>query len=218
MTAVQAADLDFIRKNLPDAVTQSLEGVEHVSQIVRAMKEFSHPGTGEKTSVDLNHAIENTLVVARNELKYVADVTLDLDPHLPRIMALPGEINQVLLNLFVNAAHAIAAVVRDAAGERGRIRVATRRIERAVEIRIEDTGGGIPEAIRNRVFEPFFTTKEVGRGTGQGLAIAHTTVVTHHRGRIWFESVTGQGTTFFIHLPLGDVDTTSASLVSAAES
>lgn len=198
----EEADVEFLRKDLPVAVTQSLEGVAQVSRIVKAMKEFSHPGSGQKELCDLNHAIETTLMVARNEIKYVADVRLDLDRSLPGVPCLAGEINQVLLNLFVNAAHAIGDVTRDNAGQRGTLTVSTQRLEDAVEIRVIDTGKGIPESIRSRVFEPFFTTKDVGKGTGQGLAMAHATIVGRHGGQLWFDSRIGEGTTFFLRLPL----------------
>jgi PAS domain S-box-containing protein len=197
-----AADLEYLRKDLPSAVSQSLEGVDHVSRIVRAMKEFSHPGSGEKELSDLNHAIETTLVVARNEIKYVADVSLQLQSDLPRVPCIAGEINQVLLNLFINAAHAIADAVGGAPGTRGTILVSTHALDECVEVRITDTGSGIPEDIRSRVFEPFFTTKDVGKGTGQGLAMAHATIVGRHGGQLWFETAPGRGTTFFIRLPL----------------
>jgi PAS domain S-box-containing protein len=196
------ADLEFLRKDLPAAVSQSLEGVEQVSRIVRAMKEFSHPGTGQKEICDLNHAIETTLVVARNEIKYVADVHLELESGLPGVPCLAGEINQVLLNLFVNAAHAIGDAAREQGGRRGTLTVSTQRLADVVEIRVADTGKGIPEAIRGRIFEPFFTTKDVGKGTGQGLAMAHATVVGRHGGQLWFDSQVGEGTTFFLRLPL----------------
>jgi PAS domain S-box-containing protein len=198
---VAAADLEYLRRDLPSAVSQSLEGVDHVSRIVRAMKEFSHPGSGTKDPADLNHAVETTLAVARNELKYVADVTLQLTPDLPRVPCFSGEINQVLLNLFINAAHAIAEVVKNTPGSRGRITVSTHTLDGGIEIRIADTGAGIPEAVQSRIFEPFFTTKDVGKGTGQGLTMAHATIVSRHGGQLWFETTPGTGTTFFIRLP-----------------
>jgi PAS domain S-box-containing protein len=198
------ADIEYLRKDLPVAIAQSLEGVANVSRIVRAMKEFSHPGTGQKEHTDLNHAIETTLVVARNEIKYVSDVLLELDPALPGVPCHAGEVNQVLLNLFVNAAHAIGDVASERPGSRGTLTVSTHANPDSAEIRIRDTGKGIPDAIRSRVFEPFFTTKDVGKGTGQGLAMAHATIVTRHGGQIWFQSVPGEGTTFFIRLPLHD--------------
>jgi PAS domain S-box-containing protein len=196
------ADLGYLNGEMPTALRQSLEGVEHVSRIVKAMKDFSHPGTGTKVATDLNHAVQTTLTVARNELKYIADVELDLDTNLPLAQCLPGEINQVLLNLLLNAAHAIrdAAAGRD--DVRGRISVSTRTVDEDVEVRIHDTGTGIPEEVRERVFEPFFTTKPLGEGTGQGLALAHTVIVKKHGGQIRFETETGAGTTFIVRLPL----------------
>src|SRR5262249_53985313 len=151
----------------PKAIQQSLEGVERVATIVRAMKEFSHPGSGQKSAVDLNHAIASTVTVTRNEWKYVADMVTDFDPKLPPVPCLAGEFNQVILNLIINATHAIADVVGDGTKGKGTITMSTRQDGNWVEIRVRDTGAGIPEKIRNRIFEPFFTTKGVGKGTGQ---------------------------------------------------
>jgi signal transduction histidine kinase len=171
-----------------------------VTKIVRSMKEFSHPGADEKTTVDINSALENTITVARNEWKYVADVKTDFEANLPLIACLPGELNQVFLNIIINAAHAISDASEDSSGKKGIITVSTRSNRNSVEIRISDTGRGIPEDIQPRIFDPFFTTKEVGRGTGQGLAISHTVIVEKHGGSINFETETGKGTTFIIQL------------------
>jgi PAS domain S-box-containing protein len=195
-------DIDYLCKEIPLAVQQSLEGVNRVAGIVRAMKEFSHPGGKEKVAVDLNHAIETTLTVARSEYKYVADVVTDFAPDLPQVHCHPGEFNQVILNLVVNAAHAIGDVVKMVEGTKGIIKITTRTTGSWVEIRIADTGGGIPEKIRDRIFDPFFTTKEVGKGTGQGLAIARATIVNKHGGQLDFESTVGEGTAFIIRLPV----------------
>ncbi|MBW2096201.1 MAG: PAS domain S-box protein, partial [Deltaproteobacteria bacterium] len=190
---------------IPAAIEQSLEGVDRVTKIVRAMKEFSHPGGEEKTPTDINKAIENTVTVARNEWKYVADLKTDFDENLPPVPCLPGELNQVILNMIVNAAHAIAGVVGgNRSGEKGTITIRTRKNGAWAEIEIEDTGAGIPEEIQQRIFDPFFTTKEVGRGTGQGLCIAHSVIVEKHGGTIDVESEVGKGTTFMIRLPLED--------------
>ena len=199
-----ATDIDaaYLRDEIPLAIQQSLEGLERVATIVRAMKDFSHPGGEEKVSTDLNKAIESTITVARNEWKYVADMVVDFDPDLPDVPCLIGDINQVILNIMVNAAHAIGDLVQAGKLSKGTITVQTRRIDDGVEIRIKDTGGGIPEAIQNKIFDPFFTTKEVGRGTGQGLAIAHGVVVEKHGGSINFETEVGRGSTFIIRLPL----------------
>ena len=202
--AAAAADVDYLSAEIPKAIQQTLDGNERVAKIVRAMKEFSHPGTEDKTPIDLNHAIESTLTVARNEWKYVAEVVTEFDAELPAVPCLPGEFNQVILNLIVNAAHAIADVVGDGAKGKGTITVSTRRCGERVEVRIGDTGTGIPEKARDRVFDPFFTTKPVGKGTGQGLAIARSVIVDKHGGTISFETETGRGTTFIIHLPTTD--------------
>jgi signal transduction histidine kinase len=139
-----------------------LDGLERIKNIVRAMKEFSHPGDGDKEAIDLNHAIQNTLTVARNELKYVADVVTDFAPDLPRVPCFPQQFNQIVLNLAVNAAHAIAKKNGAQSAERGTITVQTRERGEMVEIRITDTGTGIPAAVQDKIFDPFFTTKEVG--------------------------------------------------------
>ncbi|MBI4559777.1 MAG: response regulator [Candidatus Hydrogenedentes bacterium] len=198
------ADLEYLSEEIPKAIEQSLEGIQRVTKIVRAMKEFSHPGTEAKVPVDLNHAIESTVTVARNEWKYVAEVTMNFDPSLPLVPCLPGDFNQVVLNILINSAHAIADVVGKS-GKKGQIAVSTRRDDDWAEIRISDTGTGIPETIRSRIFDPFFTTKEVGKGTGQGLAIARSVIVDKHRGTISFETEPGKGTTFIIRLPIEEV-------------
>ncbi|WP_420237474.1 ATP-binding protein [Telmatobacter bradus] len=199
--AAEQAETGYLFKEIPKAIDQTLEGIERVSSLVSAMKEFSHPGTKEKVQLDLNHSIQSTTVVARNEWRYVADLETDFDPALPLVPCLPGEFNLVILNLIVNAAHAIADVAQAGGAEKGLIKVQTRNCPEWVEIRIEDTGTGIPENVRARIFDPFFTTKEIGRGTGQGLAIARSVIVDKHGGSIYFETEEGRGTTFIIRLP-----------------
>jgi signal transduction histidine kinase len=209
--AETSADLEFLREEIPKAIVQAREGVSRVSKIVLAMKDFSHPGSVEKAPLDLNRAIESTITVARNEWKYVADLETDFDPDLPPVPCLAAELNQVILNIVVNAAHAIGALEAVARGERGRITVRTRCEDRFAVIEIADTGAGIPEEIRHKIFDPFFTTKEVGKGTGQGLALARTVVVDKHAGKITVASEVGRGTTFRIELPLdGDSDPEAA--------
>ena len=200
--AAEEADLDYLREEIPKAIEQALDGVERVSRIVRAMKEFSHPGSTEKTVIDINSAIESTVTVARNEWKYVADMRMDLDPALPSVPCLPGEFNQVILNMIVNSAHAIAEKAGDGSGQKGTIDISTSVQGDFVAIRISDSGNGIREDIRSRIFDPFFTTKDVGKGTGQGLAISHSVIVKKHGGTIDFESKSGEGTTFVIRLPI----------------
>jgi PAS domain S-box-containing protein len=196
------SDIDYLLDEVPRAIDQCLHGLQRIGKIVRAMKEFSHPGNDEKTSVNLNHAIETTVAVSRNEWKYFAEVELHLDETLPLVPCLHGEFNQAMLNLIVNAAQAIAGVVGNSPVRKGKVTIATRHLPDAVGITVADTGTGVPENIRSRIFEPFFTTKPVGKGTGQGLSLAYATIVKRLKGQLWFESEVGQGTTFFIRLPL----------------
>jgi PAS domain S-box-containing protein len=200
--SIYKMDLPFLREEIPAAINQSLEGVQRVTEIVRAMKEFSHPGIHEKTAIDINRAIASAVTVARNEWKYVAEVTYDFEEDLPPVQVLPGEFNQVILNILVNAAHAIAAKGGGESGQKGVIKVATRNLGSSITVEISDSGTGIPEAIHDKIFDPFFTTKEVGKGTGQGLAISHNVITKKHGGTLTFKSVTGAGTTFIITLPV----------------
>ncbi len=193
---------DYLCREIPLAIVQALDGVERVAGIVGAMKAFSHPDGDEREVVDLNQGIRDTVTVARNEWKYVAELVLSLDPALPPVPCYPGNINQVVLNLIVNAAHAISEVPSVKAGGRGTIEVGTRCRGDSVEIWVRDSGVGIPAEIHGRLFDPFFTTKPVGRGTGQGLFIAHKVVVGKHGGTLRFETGLGRGTTFIVGLPL----------------
>lgn len=195
-----ASKLKRVLDGVPDAIADAIEGTERIGSIVRAMREFSHPQK-RMSLVDINKCIETTITIARNEWKYVSELTVDLDSSLPRILISPGDINQVLLNLIVNSAHAIESSNKEKGG-RGRIGIVSRVKDERVHIEISDTGCGIPEECRRNVFNPFFTTKEVGKGTGQGLFLAHNIIEKEHGGRIWFESVVGQGTTFHIELPI----------------
>jgi signal transduction histidine kinase len=198
--ADKAADLDYIMQNVPLALESSIEGLGRIATIVRSMKEFAHPDQAQKTFADLNQAIRSTLVIAHNEYKYVAELDTDFGD-LPPVECYLGEINQVVLNLLVNAAHAISDVVKDT-GSLGKLTVRTRLDGDGAEISIGDTGNGIPEAAHENIFDPFFTTKEVGKGTGQGLAIARSVVVNKHGGTLRFETELGKGTTFFVRLPI----------------
>lgn len=196
----EALDLEFLSGEIPNAIEQSIDGIGQVAQIVRAMKEFSHPGSREKAPVDLNHGIENTLVVCRNEYKHVAELETAFAPDLPPVYCLAGEISQVVLNLVVNASHAVSDAHPDGGGI---IRVSTHLDGEFVEIHVRDNGTGIPEAIRNRIFDPFFTTKEVGRGSGQGLALARNVAFHKHNGSLTFETQENEGTTFILRIPVG---------------
>ncbi len=201
--ADEEVDLEYVIEHMPGALTRSLDGIDRIATIVGSMKDFAHPDQKEKTEVDINHAIQTTLTIARGEYKHVAEVETSLEP-VPPVPCHAGEINQVLLNLIVNAAHAIED--RPSRGtESGRILVRTRLDGEHVVVEIQDSGTGIPPEIADRIFDPFFTTKEVGRGTGQGLAIARS-VVQRHGGSLSFESRVGAGTTFFVRLPVRDAE------------
>jgi signal transduction histidine kinase len=206
---IQDVDIAYLRQEVPEALRQSLAGINQIASIVRAMKEFSHPGSEQKQLVDLRRAIENTLTVTCNHWKQVADAVTEFDPSLPQVPCIAVSLNQVLLNLLVNAAEAIAERVGDGSRGKGTITVRTRRDGNWAVIEVADTGTGIPEEIRSKVFEPFFTTKDVGKGTGQGLALVHAAVVDKHGGLISFKTEVGAGTTFTIRLPL-NASTTEA--------
>ncbi len=198
----EKVDFDFLAEEIPMAISESLEGADRVTSIVRAMKEFSHPQGQEKKPEDLNRCLQNTITVARNEWKYVADLETDFDLDLPLVPVFVNEFNQVVLNIILNAAQAISEKNNGESGEKGSIGVQTRLVNGVVEIRIEDSGSGIPDEIQSKVFNPFFTTKPVGSGTGQGLSIAHSIIVEKHRGTLAFESEVDKGTVFIIRLPL----------------
>lgn len=202
LATLRATDVDYVHDEIPQALAEATEGVSSVAKIVQSMREFSHPGAEAKQSVDFNRCVKNTVTVSKNEWKYVAEMQLDLDHNLPPVSCFPNEINQLLLNLIVNAAHAIEEKIGHRPKIRGLITISTRQVGEWVELRVRDTGTGIPEAIRSRIFDPFFTTKPVGKGTGQGLAIAHSIVVEKHHGTIDFETTPGEGTTFIVRIPL----------------
>ena len=195
-----ASDLPFLLQEVPGAIDRIIEGTQRVATIVRAMKEFAHPDATEKAPADLNRAIETTLLIARSEYKYVAEVQLHLG-EMPEVVCNVGELSQVFLNLIVNAAHALADAGRNA--DSGRIVVRTALVDGWAELQFEDNGCGISQDIIDKIYDPFFTTKEVGRGSGQGLAIARTIVVDKHSGRIGVASTPGEGTCFTLRLPVG---------------
>jgi signal transduction histidine kinase len=197
------ADVEYLASEIPVAASQSLEGVERVASLVRAMKSFTYKDSAEQSYADLNEAIRTTLTVARNEVKYVADVTLDLG-ELPEVMCHRGDLNQVFLNLLINAGDAL-----EGKEERGEIRITSRAEGPTAVISFADNGSGIPEHIKRSIFDPFFTTKEVGRGTGQGLALARA-VLDKHGGSIEVRSVVGEGTTFTLRLPVAGKPASSA--------
>ena len=193
-------DLLYLQRELPGALDLILDGLGRITEIVRSMKDFSYPDQHEMRAIDLNRAIHSTLVIARSEYKTVAEHHADF-AELPLVTCHGGQINQVVLNLILNAAHSIADVVKGTA-RKGLITVKTFVDGSDVVVHISDTGNGIPEAVRHRIFDPFFTTKEVGRGTGQGLAIVRDVVVKGHGGSITFQTESGKGTTFCMRLPI----------------
>ena len=195
------ADIPYLREEIPKAISQSLDGIAKIGSIVGAMKEFSHPGQ-EKTLTDINRTIANAITVATNEWKYVAEVITDYDATMPMVPVIPGEFSQAILNIVVNAAHAIGDTSAAAGTGKGAIRVQTRNLQDQVEVCISDNGCGMPKHVQERIFDPFFTTKPVGKGTGQGLAIAHNVVVKKHGGTIAIKSEVGQGTMFTIRIPM----------------
>jgi two-component system, NtrC family, sensor kinase len=198
---LEELDWNYLEVEIPKAIQQSKDGIDRVTHIVRAMKEFSHPGNKEKAFYDLNNIIETTITVASNEWKYCAEIETHLDPGLPQVFCLSNEISQALLNILINASHAIADKIPNNT-EKGLITISTRHSPEYVEICIEDTGSGIPENIQARIFDPFFTTKSVGKGTGQGLAISHDVIEKKHNGTLNFTSEIGKGTVFTIQLPI----------------
>ncbi|MCQ9372647.1 ATP-binding protein [Methyloversatilis sp. XJ19-13] len=201
--AVKKTKLDYLRRQIPEALAQSKEGLEHVARIVSAMKEFSHPSNGGKELLDIRDVINTTVTVARSEWKYVAELETRYADDLPQVSCMRDMIGQVILNLVVNAAHAVADTLQSGVREKGKIRIMVKRAgEQHIAISVADDGGGIPEGIRGRIFDPFFTTKPVGKGTGQGLAIVYSTVVDKHGGEIRCDSEVGRGTCFTIRLPL----------------
>ena len=199
---IEEADLAYLEEEIPLAIVHSLKGVERIAKIVQAMKIFAHPGMVAKEPVDINQEIEKTITITRNEWKYVADLKTEFEESLPLVPIFRAEFNQVILNMIVNAAHAIAENNKDNPSEKGTIHIRTVHEGDQAKIYIGDTGAGIPEDIRHKIFDLFFTTKEPGKGTGQGLAISHSVIVKKHNGTLTLESQEGTGTTFIIGLPL----------------
>jgi len=200
---IEDMDLEYLEAEIPVAIQHTLKGVSRITKIVQAMKIFSHPGMIIKEPTDINGEIEKTITITRNEWKYVARLETDLDANLPPVPCFRAELNQVILNMIVNAAHAIAEVNGENDSQQGIIRIRTYCEDNWAKIRISDTGAGIPQNIRHKIFDLFFTTKGPGKGSGQGLAISHSVIVEKHKGTLDVESREGKGTTFIIGLPLG---------------
>lgn len=206
LTAVKAVEaeneLDYLSTEIPRCLEQSLDGLRRISKIVGSLKEFSHPGGEAKGYADINRAIETTVAVSKHEWKYVADVATELDSRIPKVNCVIDEINQAILNLIINATHAIEDANKQTGAVRGLITIRTKQDADSVIIEVQDSGTGIPENVRDRIFEPFYTTKPVGKGTGQGLAIVQAVVVKKHHGDVSFTTELGKGTTFRLSLPL----------------
>jgi PAS domain S-box-containing protein len=209
-------ELDYLLDEIPRTFEQTIDGISRVARIGRSLREFSHPNAPDKQPANLNHAIATAIAISRHEWKLVAEVVTDLDPELPLVPCVLDEINQVLLNLIVNAAHAIAEALADRPGERGRITLRTRRDGAWALLDVADNGTGIAPEVQQRIFEPFFTTKPLGKGTGQGLALVHTVIVKNHEGSIDLTTEPGRGTTLHLRLPLHPDSTADASSSTAA--
>jgi len=199
-------DMEFIISEIPRSIEQSQTGIERVTKIVRAMKDFSHPGAKEKSYYDINHGIQVTITISKNEWKYVADVDFQPATNLPDIYCLQDELNQVILNMIINSSHAIEEKGTESSGKKGLIQIVTQRENDFAVIKILDNGKGIKPENISKIFDPFFTTKQVGKGTGQGLAISHDIIVNKHGGQINVESKYGYGTTFIIKIPIYNND------------
>ncbi len=200
--AVEDADIEYLAEELPTTLSQTIDGIKRVEKIVRAMKEFSHPGEKEKVLSNINNIIKSTTTVCRNEWKYVADLELNLDGNLPLIPCYSSEISQVILNMVVNAAHGITEKEGRSSTALGSIVISSSQNDSFVFIKIADNGVGMSDEIQNKMFEPFYTTKEIGKGTGQGLAISKRVIVDEHNGKLECSSKVGVGTEFTIQLPI----------------
>ena len=196
------AEVDRILESMPGALTRTDDGIKTINRIVAAMKELAHPGEGAKASTDVNAVINTAVTVTRNAHKTVAALELELG-NLPNALTYKNELCQVLINLIVNAAHAIESAQK-VERRAGVIKIATRAEQETIRIDVSDNGCGIPDSVVDKIFDPFFTTKEVGKGTGQGLALVRTTIVEKHGGQIAVQSAVGQGATFTITIPIGN--------------
>lgn len=199
-TALNKLDFDFVQQELPSAVDQSKEGLNRITKIVAAMKDFSHPDETAEGLADVNRAIEATSIISAHRWKLVADLEANLG-ELPSIWCYIDELNQVILNMIVNAADAINEKYNNS-GTKGTITIETSATETDIKISIGDNGNGMSNEVKDRIFEPFFTTKDVGKGTGQGLSISYDIIVTRHQGTLVCKSELGEGTTFIMTLPI----------------
>ena len=195
------ANLDKLSTTVQEAIHENLEGIRRVGDIVRAMKDFSHPGVQNRQPTDLNACVQSTVTISRNRWKHIAEIDLQLDPDLPECMAQPAELNQVLLNFIVNASDAVAEKQGDDESSLGKITIRTWSDGRSVSAAVEDTGAGIPEHVMPKIFDPFYTTKEMGKGSGQGLSISHTVIVSKHQGTLHASNLPGGGARLEFTIP-----------------
>lgn len=190
-------NMEFINQDIKELIEDSLDGLNRIAQIVRGLRDFSRIDLEENyVSYDINRGIQSTLAIVHNSVKYNAQIILELST-LPNIQALGNEINQVILNLLINAIHAIKA-----SHKQGVLRISTYKDSENVFLEVEDNGVGVPENYLIRIFDPFFTTKKVGEGTGLGLSISYDIIVNKHKGKIDVRSELGKGTTFIVQIPI----------------
>ncbi|MFN8021725.1 MAG: ATP-binding protein [Acidimicrobiales bacterium] len=208
-------ELRYLLAEVPDALSQTMVGIDRVADIVRAMKGVAHPNSDRAAGVELNRLIDDTLTVTRNAWKSVATIDLQLDPSLPPIHAAPGPVGQVILSTIMNAVDAIVDRHGATAAEEGLISIVTRGRGDCVELEVTDNGCGMSDAVMARAFDPFFTTKGVGRGTGQGLTVTHAVVVEQHGGSVTLDSTPGVGTTVRIELPVASAQVKAAYLANS---
>ncbi|SDK91636.1 PAS domain S-box-containing protein [Maridesulfovibrio ferrireducens] len=201
-TALDEEELAYLEEDVPKAIAESVIGLKRISEIVKSVKQLAHPGEVHKGLHHLNEIVRNAVTVSSNEWKYISEVELNLDDNLPEIYCLKGEIGQVVLNLIINGAHAIESKIGTDSEEKGCITITTYKEKEWAVLEVSDTGTGMPQNVVDRAFDPFFTTKEVGKGTGQGLAITHNVIVNMHNGFINVDTEEGNGTTFTVKLPL----------------
>jgi len=200
------ADVNYLWREVPRALRDTLEGVERIAKIVNAMREFSQADKEHQVSVDINALIQSAIIVTRSEWKYVADIVTDFDESLPCVECFSGGFNQAVLNLLLNATEAVAERIDPDSDEKGRIAVRTQHDDSSLLLQIEDTGCGIPDDIKSKIFNPFFSTKSGRSKRGHGLALVYETIVREHHGELTFESQPGTGTTFTVRIPVSNYD------------
>jgi signal transduction histidine kinase len=194
-------DFEYLRREIPLALSQSLEGVQHVSSIIKSMKDFAHPGHDHQVQADLNRSVESVTLLSKNEWKSHCDLIFQLDANLPKIWCFPGLVNQALFNLLSNSLDAIRSRIAKKEIKRGEITLKTRVLGDRVELTFSDNGGGIPHKFLTQIFQPFFTTKAPGEGTGQGLALVKTLIEEKHQGKVEVDNL-NEGAQFRFLLPI----------------